>query len=114
MTRKRRAVSELLDDIEARKFKTKEGRLRGGPVAADHVLACIRKMFNWHAARDDDFVSPIVKGTARTKPKERARTRVLSDDEIRTIWPLLDGTFGGIVKGLPYCRSAHRARVFDL
>jgi integrase len=39
---------------------------------------------------------------ARTKPKERARTRILSDDEIRTIWPALEkaGTFGAIAKTL--------------
>jgi integrase len=53
---------------------------------ADHVLAALRKLMNWHAARDDDFVSPIVKGMARTKPKERARDRVLTDDEIRALW----------------------------
>ena len=39
---------------------------------------------------------------ARIKPKERARTRVLSDDEIRAIWPELAkaGTFGALVKTL--------------
>src|SRR3982074_318483 len=37
---------------------------------------------------------------ARTKPKDRARDRVLSDDEIRLIWPLLEGTFGGLIKTL--------------
>jgi hypothetical protein len=40
----------------------------------------------WHASRDDDFLSPIVRGRARTKPKERARDRVLSDVELRAIW----------------------------
>jgi integrase len=50
----------------------------------------VRKAFNWQATRDDDFKSPIVKGMARTKPKERARTRVLDDDEIRTLWRALD------------------------
>ena len=39
---------------------------------------------------------------ARANPKERARTRVLSDDELRTIWPLLSeaGTFGALLKTL--------------
>jgi integrase len=39
---------------------------------------------------------------ARIKPKERARTRVLSDEEIRIIWPVLDevGTFGALAKAL--------------
>jgi integrase len=39
---------------------------------------------------------------ARIKPKERARTRVLSDDEIRAIWPELAnaGTFGALITTL--------------
>jgi integrase len=50
----------------------------------------VRKAFNWQAARDDEFKSPIVKGMARTKPLERARTRVLHPDEIRVLWQALD------------------------
>jgi integrase len=57
-----------------------------GPVMADRTLAYIRKAFNWHATRDDDFRPPIVKGMARTKPKERGGKRVLADDEIRDLW----------------------------
>jgi integrase len=53
-----------------------------GPVQADRVLAYLRKAFNWQATRDDRFTPPIVKGMARTKPKERARTRTLDDQEI--------------------------------
>jgi len=43
-----------------------------------------------------------VRGMARVKPRERARTRVLSDDEIRIVWPVLNeaGTFGAFVKTL--------------
>jgi hypothetical protein len=43
-------VSDLLDTIQK----------RNGPVMADHVLAVVRKLFNWHAARKDRFRSPIV------------------------------------------------------
>jgi integrase len=73
-----------------------------GPVMADQMLAYLRKAFNWYAGKDDKFNSPIVKGMARTRPKERARTRVLSDDEIRAIWPVLGeaGTFGALAKTL--------------
>jgi hypothetical protein len=46
---------------------------------ADRTLAYLRKAFNWYAARDDQFNVPVVRGMARIKPKERARTRVLSD-----------------------------------
>jgi hypothetical protein len=63
---------------------------KAGPVMADRTLAHLRKAFNWQVARDDDFLSPIVRGMARTKPKERARQRVLTDDEIRDIWQALE------------------------
>lgn len=57
---------------------------------ADRVLAHVRKAFNWQAARDDEFKSPIVRGMARTKPKERARKRTLTDEEIRDVWKALE------------------------
>lgn len=98
----RRDVANLLDEIEDGRIKGPRGKRLGGPVMADRTLAAIRKLFNWYAARDDQFFSPVVKGMARTKPKERARKRVLSDNEIRVMWPLLDGlgVFGAVVKML--------------
>jgi integrase len=77
---KRRDIVEMLDAIED----------ENGPVMADRVLAHVRKAFNWQAARDDQFSPPIVRGMARTKPAERARTRSLSDDEIGSLWVALD------------------------
>jgi integrase len=73
-----------------------------GLVMADQTLAFLRKALNWYAGKDDAFNSPIVRGMVRTKPRERARTRVLSDDEIKMVWPLFDraGTFGALVKTL--------------
>jgi integrase len=69
---------------------------------ADQTLAFLRKAFNWYAGKDDRFNSPIVKGMARTRPRERARTRVLSNEEIRVIWQALGdaGTFGALAKTL--------------
>lgn len=87
---KRREIADLLDDIEKGQFRDRKGRMLGGPVMADHVLATLRKLMNWYAARDDDFISPIVRGMARTKPSERARDRVLTDDEIRALWTALE------------------------
>ena len=72
----RRDIVKMLDEVET----------KNGPVQADHVLAQVRKLFNWHAARTDDFNSPIVRGMARTKPKERRRQRILADDELRAVW----------------------------
>lgn len=77
---KRRDVVEMLDAIED----------ENGPVMADRVLAHVRKAFNWWMIQDEDFKSPIVRGMARTKPKERRRKRTLSDDEIRDVWTALD------------------------
>ncbi len=54
------------------------------------MLAYIRKAFNWHASRDDNFVSPIVPGMIRVKPADIERKRMLSDDEIRDFWAALD------------------------
>jgi integrase len=87
---RRSHVIKVLDEIED----------ENGPVMADRTLAYLRKAFNWYATRDDQFNVPVVRGMARIKPKERARDRVLSDDEIRAIWPALGeaGTFGTIVK----------------
>jgi integrase len=90
---RRTEIIRLLDKIED----------ENGPVQADRTLARIRRIMNWHASRSDEFRSPIVRGMARTKAKERARERVLTDDEIRAIWkatggashPHLGGSFNG-------------------
>jgi integrase len=52
--------------------------------------AFVRKAFNWQMVNDDNFKSPIVRGMARTRPKQRARKRILSDDEIRDVWAALE------------------------
>jgi integrase len=82
-------VVRLLDDIVKDR----------GPVAADRALALIRRIMNWHAVRSDDFRSPIVQGMARTKSSDRARDRILTDDELRAVWKTAsDGTpFGSMV-----------------
>jgi hypothetical protein len=49
-TIKRSELVRLLDQIET----------ANGPVMADRALAYVRKVFNWHASRSDDFRSPIV------------------------------------------------------
>jgi integrase len=77
---RRSDVVAMLDKIED----------ENGPVMADRTLAYVRKAFNWYAARDDRFVPPIVKGMARTKPSDRKRKRILTDEEIREVWAALD------------------------
>ena len=74
-----------------------------GPRMADMTLAVLRKVMNWHATRSDDFRSPIVRGMARVKAKETARSRTLSDDELRSVWKAANegaGPFPALVKFL--------------
>jgi integrase len=73
---KRRAIIELLDQIED----------ASGESTAHMALSIIRPILAWHATRDEDYSSPIVKGMGRIRPKERARKRVLSDEELRNVW----------------------------
>src|SRR5215471_5104265 len=89
---RRSHIIKMLDEIED----------VNGPVMADRTLAYVRKAFNWYATRDDQFGVPVVRGMARVKPRERARTRILSDEEILFIWPALEevGNYGAFVKML--------------
>jgi len=91
---RRSHVAEMLDRVED----------EAGPVQADRVRAYLRKALSWYAERDDEFNlnAAFVRVGPRANPKERARTRVLSDDELRVIWPLLAyaGTFGAMLKTL--------------
>jgi integrase len=78
---RRSEIVRLLDRIEE----------STGAVVADLMLAFVRRIMNWHAARSDDFRSPIVRGMARTKPHENARSRILTDDELRAVWTTAEG-----------------------
>jgi len=87
---RRSDVAALLDEVED----------DHGARQADYVLAIVRGIMNWYATRHDTFVPPIVRGMRRTNPKERARSRTLSDDEIRAIWRAAEsnGTYGALVR----------------
>ena len=89
---RRSDVVRLLDHIEQ----------NNGPVAADRALAVLSKVFNWYAVRDDNFKSPLVRGMHRTNGRERARSRVLTDDELRRLWTASQdaGPFGAFVRFL--------------
>jgi hypothetical protein len=73
---RRSDVVKLLDRIED----------ENGPRMAHVTLAYVGRIFSWHAARDDDFRSPIVRGMGRVNTAERARSRVLDDAELRRVW----------------------------
>ena len=108
---RRRDVVGLLDAIED----------AGAPVMADRVLAHLRRALNWYATRDDQFAPPIVKGMSRARPAaERARSRILDDQEIRDLWAALDdlgdeapACFPNLVRTL-FLTATRRAMVGDL
>ena len=74
----RRDVIALLDNIVD----------RGSPITANRTLAVIRKVFNWAMSRDILPTSPCV--AVKAPGKERRRDRVLSAEEIGTMWHTLD------------------------
>ena len=85
---KRSDISVLLDRVED----------HHGKRQADMVLAVVRGISHWFATRDDDYVSPFVRGMRRHQ--NGARDRVLDDNELRVIWKQAEanGQFGAIVR----------------
>lgn len=85
---KRSDISALLDHIED----------QHGSRMADMVLAFVRSLSHWFASRDDDYASPFVRGMRRHE--NGARTRILDDTELRTIWKVAEanGQFGAIIR----------------
>lgn len=87
----KRDVNDLLDAVVA----------RGSPIAANRLLAALRKLFNWSVSRGIITASPC---TGISAPhREKSRDRVLSNDELLTIIKAaraIGGVFGGIVQML--------------
>jgi hypothetical protein len=81
---RRKEFTRLFDQIED----------NNGLSQADATLAIVRRIANWHATRDDDFLSPFVRGMARRKPKEHARKRILDDAELCAVWKAAEATPG--------------------
>jgi integrase len=83
---KRRDVIALLDDIVN----------RGSPIQANRTIAVIRRMFNFAVSRDLLDTTPVA--MVKAPAKENQRDRVLTADEIRTLWaglataPMSEGT----------------------
>ena len=74
---KRRDIIALVDAKAAR-----------APVAANRLLACVRKVFNWAISRDLLETNPCIQ--VRAPGVERRRDRVLSEHEMLTFWQSLD------------------------
>lgn len=75
----RRDVLDLLDGIEA----------KASGARANRVLANVRRMFSWAVERGIIEVSPAA--NVRAPGQEKARDRVLSDDEVTAFLRACDG-----------------------
>jgi integrase len=85
----RRDVLDLIDSIIE----------RGAEIQANRTLARLRAMFNWAIEKHRLGASPVARMKLPTK--ERARDRVLDDDELRWLWTACDESdwpFGPLVK----------------
>jgi integrase len=71
-----------------------------GGTQADAVLATLRSIMFWHQARDENYISPIVRGMQRNKRK--ARSRILDDAELRALWEATEGkgAFNALIRTL--------------
>jgi integrase len=89
---KRSEITGLLDKIEEER----------GPRAAHVAGAYLSRVCSWYAARNDDYRSPFVRGTAtRVNAKQRAGRRVLSDREIRDVWATTEPA--ALADDIPLC-----------
>ena len=61
---------------------------RGAPILANRVLALVRKMLNFAVDHDWIEANPAARITKPTR--EVSRERVLTDDEIRRLWRVLE------------------------
>jgi integrase len=103
-TIKRLDIVRMLDAIQD----------ENGTVMADRTLAYIRKIFNWHATRSNEFASPIVPGMARSKNESRERT--LTDDELKAVWKAAEasGTVYGRLLRFILLTGARRSEASEL
>jgi integrase len=86
-----RQAAEQVARGEVRAFL--EGIARKAPIQSNRVLALIRAAFRW-GLREELIDRDPTAGLQRPRP-ERARERVLSDDEIVRLWEVLDAIAAG-------------------
>jgi integrase len=72
-------VIELLDRVED----------NHGIYMANRTLAGVRKLFNW-AADERGMIDAVPIGRKMTRGKEKKRSRILSDNELRVLWQACD------------------------
>lgn len=90
----RRDVIDLLDAIvdSGTRVRGDDGKMRhvkGGPIAANRVLAAVRALLNWALRRGLIETTPAA--LVERPGEETRRERTLSADELRLIWPAAEG-----------------------
>ena len=72
-----------------------------GPRLADRAYSIIHSIMDFHAERNDSYTPPLLR-RAKKRYTAKASDRILTDDEIRKIWPVAQtmGTFGALVMTL--------------
>ena len=81
-------AAELLDNIA-----------KTAPTSANRSQSILSKLFNWSVTSGLLQVNPLARMPKRAK--EKAKDRVLAPDEIRVLWPALDGD-GSITAALRF------------
>jgi integrase len=77
-------------------------RRDGGPHAARHALAAVRRLFAWALDRDELAASPCERvKSAEVHGAAEQRKRVLTDEEVRRVWAAAEATpypYGPLVR----------------
>lgn len=100
---RRSDIAVLLDRIED----------ENGARQADLVLAHLRTMSGWYAARRDDYVPPFIRGMRRAPVVKR--DRVLDDHELRAVWHQAEkpGQLGAIIR-LAFMTAQRREKLASM
>ena len=87
---RRKQIADLLDYVQD----------THGPAQADAVLSTLRRMAAFVQARDEDYKLPFTKNMRRVAKKDRDRSRILDDVELRTVWRHAEGAgaYGALVQ----------------
>jgi integrase len=101
---KRSDVAALLDEVQ-------DGH---GARQADMVLTIVRSIMNWFGTRNDDYSPPIVRGMRRQDQHAQARARILTDDELRAIWQVAEGSKFGDILRICLLSAQRRTKVAEM
>ena len=87
---------ERLSDISPRDVHRKLDSLSETPAERAHATTALKIFFNFCVRRHFLDQSPMLR--VEPAPRLEARSRVLSDDELRAVWTACDGRFGHLVR----------------